>query len=1076
MTLKAMQMLKCQIIIYAKLPNFMRKLTLVLVLLMSLTVSAIAQITRVSGQVLSEEDGEPIVGATVRVEGTSLAVASDINGEFTISGLKPSDKRLEVTYIGYETKTVDIKPDLKIYLTIKTEMMDEVLVLAFGKQKRESFTGSASMVGSAEIERQQVTNPIEALNGKVTGLQMIESNSFNSDPTITIRGLGSINASNAPLIVLDGLPYNGYWNDINPADIASMTVLKDAASNALYGARGANGVILITTKNAQRGNTKVNFSARWGSNSDGRIKYDVIDNPGEYYEAFYLAALNYYEKSLKQPFAQAHSNANAQLGAPSSMGGLGYMVYSVPENEYLIGTNGRLNPNAVLGNRVAHNGEFYTLYPDDWSKEGLRNGFRQEYNLNISGGNEKYTFYGSLGYLGADGIAYGNDIERYSARLKTEYQAFDFLRVGANAGYNHTKTNNNGGVYSVLTDMAPIYPLYIRDGEGRILTDNNGRRYDYGSGDNAGLYRPVDTNGNYNQEDLINIDRNSSNAFNIQGFADIDFLKDFRLTVNGSVYITENRINTGQNPYYGYTAETGGYLFVGHYRTTDTNFQQLLSYNHSFGVNTVDVLVGHEYSRTSQTRLYADRNRVAMFNQNHELAGAITDASMNSYLTNYNVEGYFLRAQYDYDNRYFASASFRRDGSSRFHPKHRWGNFWSIGGAWIMTKEEWFPKNWWLNMLKIKASYGEQGNDGIGNYRYTDTYTIKNSDGEVAYVFRSKGNENITWETVGSFNTGLEFELLNTRLRGGAEFYVRNTRDMLMWFSTPYSIGYSGYYDNVGDMRNTGVEIELEGDIISTRNFTWTVGANFTWERNRVTYLPEDKKLNVVDGVSGYNDGSTYYGEGIPVYTWHLKQYAGVDENGKSLFYRTVNGEKTTTTSFDSADYYLCGSALPDAFGGFHTSISLYGFDLNAQFNYSIGGKKYDTVYQNMMTSPYNTLVGRPIHKDVFDCWTPANPDSNIPTWQYNDMTSGNESDRWLTDASYLTFKNLTIGYTLPKSITRHAYMDKVRVYVGAENIFYWTKRKGFDPRMGELYGNYNSDSYYSYPMRTISGGITVQF
>ncbi len=1054
----------------------MRKLTLVLALMMSFAISAIAQMTRVSGQVLSEEDGEPIVGATVRVEGTTLAVASDAEGKFTITGLNPADKRLEISYIGYEPKKVDIKPDLKIYLTIKTEMMDEVLVVAFGKQKRESFTGSASMVGAASIERQQVTNPIEALNGKVTGLQMIESNSFTTDPSITIRGLGSINASNEPLIVLDGLPYNGYWNDINPADIASMTVLKDAASNALYGARGANGVILITTKNAQRGNTKVNFSARWGANSDGRVKYDVINNPGEYYEAFYLAARNYYQNALNQPFAEAHANANKQLSAPSSLGGLSYMVYSIPENEYLIGTNGRLNPNAVLGNRVAHNGKFYTLYPDDWTDEGLRNGFRQEYNLNLSGGNDKYTFYGSLGYLDSEGIAYGNDIERYSARLKTEYQAFDFLRVGANAGYNHTVTNNNGAIYSALTDMAPIFPLYIRDGEGNIMTDSHGKMYDYGSGDNAGLYRPVCTNGNYVQDDLLDISRNSSNSFNIQGFADFDFLKHFRLTVNGSVYITENRINTGTNPYYGYSVETGGYVSVGHYRTTDTNFQQLLNYNRVFGLNTVDVLLGHEYSRNSGTNLFADRNRVAMFNQNHELAGAIIDASMDSYITNYNVEGYFLRAQYDYDNRYFASASFRRDGSSRFHPKHRWGNFWSLGAAWIMSKEEWFPKNWWLNMIKVKASYGEQGNDGIVNYLYTDTYTIKNSDGAVAYVFRNKGNENITWETVGSFNAGLEFELFNTQLRGGAEFYVRNTRDMLMWFSTPMSIGYSGYYDNIGDMRNTGVEVELEGDIISSRNFTWTVGMNLTWERNRVTYLPDDKKLREVDGVKGYTSSYTFYGEGIPVYTWYLKKYAGVDENGKSLFYRTVDGKLTTTTAFDNADYYLCDSALPDVFGGFHTSISLYGFDLNAQFNYSIGGKKFDSVYEQMMTSPYNTIVGRPIHKDVFNCWMPDNPNSNIPTWQYDDMTAGNESDRWLTDASYLTFKNLTLGYTLPKSITRHAHMDKVRVYVGAENIFYWTKRKGFDPRMDMLYGNYNSYSYYSYPMRTISGGLTVQF
>ena len=813
-------------------------------LLLFAAVNAFAQNGRVSGQVLSAEDDLPLIGATVRVVGTNIAGATDVDGKFSLSGLSQSDKRLEVSYIGYETKIVDIKPDLVVRLELHSEMMDEVMVVAFGKQKREAFTGAASVVSAADIERQQVTNPIEALSGNVTGLQMLSVNSFTEDPTILIRGVSSINAGTAPLIVLDGLPYSGYLNDINPADIASMTVLKDAASNALYGARGANGVILITTKSAGRSNTKVSFGAKWGANTDASVKYDYIKDPGQYYEAHYLAMRNYYMNGLGQQFAQAHINANNILGGPNSSGGLGYMVYSMPEGEMLIGTNGRLNPNATLGNRVAYDGNIYTLYPDDWLEEGTRNGFRQEYNLNLTGGNDKFSFYGSLGYLGEEGISYGNDIERYSARLKTEYQAFSFLRVGANASYNHTETNSQSGVFNVLNDMSPIYPLYVRDGEGNILRDSHGKVYDYGSGNNAGLYRPVDTNGNYVQEDLLNVNKNVSNAFSLQGFATFDFLDNFRLTINGSVYDTENRINTGVNPYYGYSSNESsqGSVFVGHYRTIDYNYQQLLNYNNSFGKNNVDILVGHEYSRNNGTNVTADRTKVAMFDKNTEINGAVVDGDMGSYQTNYNVEGYFIRAQYDYDNRIFASGSFRRDGSSHFHPDHRWGNFWSIGAAWILTKEEWFPKSHLVNMLKIKSSYGEQGNDAIGNYRYVDTYTIRNSDGNVAYIFNDKGNKDITWETVGGFNAGLEFELFNSRLRGGAEFYVRNTRDMLMYFKAPYSLGYSGYYDNVGDMRNTGVEVDLSGDIIATRDIAWTVGLNFTWEKNRVTYLPEENK------------------------------------------------------------------------------------------------------------------------------------------------------------------------------------------------------------------------------------------
>ncbi len=717
----------------------------------------------------------------------------------------------------------------------------------------------------------------------------------------------------------------------------------------------------------------------------------------------------------------------------------------------------------------------------DWKDAGLRTGFRQEYNLNLSGGNEKYTFYGSLGYLGDEGISYGTDIERYTARLKTEYQAFPFLRVGANAGYTHSVTNNMYGVFNCMTDMAPIYPLFVRDGEGRIMHDEHGPVYDYGAGNNAGLDRPCDNNGNYIQEDLLNQSKNVSNAFNIQGYANFDFLKHFRLTVNGSVYITENRISYGTNPYYGYSAGESiqGSVSTYHYRTTDTNYQQLLNYNNVFGKHSVDVLLGHEYSRNSQTTLYASRNKVAMFDQNKELDGAIIDGSMGGNITHYNVEGFFVRGQYDYDNRYFASMSFRRDGSSNFHPDHRWGNFWSVGGAWIMSKEEWFPTTPLVNMLKLKLSYGEQGNDAIGSFRYVDTYSITNSDGNVAYVFSSKGNPDITWETVGSLNAGVEFELFSSRLRGGVEFYKRDTRDMLMWFTSPYSLGYSGYYDNVGDMSNTGVEVELSGDIIATKNITWTVGLNLSWEKNRVTYLPEENKRDKVDGVNGYSSGYFYYGEGLPVNTWYLKRYAGVSDRGEALYYAdqldadgNVVGEYTTT-DYSEATYHICGSALPKVFGGFNTSLRIYGFDLNAQFNYSIGGKKYDSAYQTLMTNPNGSLVGTQVHKDVFNAWSVENPTSEIPRWQYNDLYAASASDRWLTDASYLSLRNLTLGYTLPASLTSRIHMSKVRIYCAAENIAYWTKRKGFDPRMFAAYG---VTAGYSYPMRTISGGLSVEF
>jgi TonB-linked SusC/RagA family outer membrane protein len=1052
----------------------MRKLLMLLASVLLVAVTAGAQITRVTGQVLSAEDNDPILGASVRIKGHKTGAVTDLDGKFVLTGLTANDKEIEISFVGCETQVVKAAPEITVYLKAQQETMDELIVVAFGKQKRESFTGSASVVNSAQLSLQQTANPIEALNGRVSGMQMTDANGLSEDPTIRVRGTSSLNAGNSPLIVVDGMPYNGYLNDLNTADIENITVLKDAASNALYGARGANGVILITTKSGQRGATKVSLEAKWGANTNGRIEYNTIDNPGEYYEAAYLAYKNYY-LSQGQTAAQAHVSANGILTAPYTSGGLGYNVYSVPENQYLIGTNGKLNPQATLGNRVAYNNQIYTLYPDDWLKEGTRDGFRQEYNLSLTGGNEMFRTFASLGYLKEEGISYGSDLERYTARLKTEYQAYKWLRIGANALYNHKVTNELYSVFGVAYTIAPIYPLYIRDAEGNILTDARGVRYDYGETDNAGLQRPCEKNTNSIQYDRLEVSKNVSNAFNINGFATADLYDGLSLTVNGNVYITENRITSAADPYYGYYASIGGEVSTYHYRTTDTNFQQLLNYNKQFGHHNVSGLLGHEYSRNSVTTLGATRSNIAMYTENQELAGAIVDKSMTGYTSMYNVEGFFLRAQYDYDSKYFGSFSFRRDGSSRFDPDNRWGNFWSLGGAYIISREEWFPKNNTVNVLKFKASYGEQGNDNIGDYRYTDNYSISNSNDNVAYVFSSKGNKNITWETVGSLNVGVEFELFKSRLRGSVEYYDRKTSDMLMWFSAPYSIGYGGYYSNVGDMSNRGIEVELSADIIKSEHFNWTVDANLAWQRNRVTYLPEESSLYEMDGHAGFLNEYFYVGEGLPVNTWYLKSYAGVDEQGQGLFYKTASdGTRITTTDYDDADYYLCGSSLPDVLGGFSTSIRIYDFDIAANFNYSLGGLKLDSGYQALMTPGYGTITGNAFHRDIYKSWSETNQDSNIPLWTYSlSYQNGNAtSDRWLTSASYLAFKNLTIGYTLPRKWTNKLKMDRLRVYVTGQNLYYWTARKGFDPRASISYGSYGEYS----PIRSFTGGLTVNF
>ncbi len=1050
----------------------MRKLFMLMACLLSIALTAGAQISKVTGLVLSAEDNEPILGASVRIKGHKTGVATDVDGRFVLSGLSSNDKEIEVSYIGCETQYVKVAPEITVYLKAQQETMEELIVVAFGKQKRESFTGSASVVSSAQLTMQQSANPLEALNGRVAGMQMTDSNSLSGDPTIRVRGTSSLNAGNSPLIVVDGMPYNGFMNDINVNDIENITVLKDAASNALYGARGANGVILITTKNGKRGATKVTAEAKWGVNTNGRIEYNTIDNPGEYYEAAYLGYKNYY-MAQGQTESQAHISANTILTAPYTQGGLGYNVYTVPNGQYLIGTNGKLNPNATLGNRVAYNNQIYTLYPDDWLKEGTRNGFKQEYNLSLTGGNDQFRMFASLGYLDEDGLSYGSDLQRYTARLKTEYQAYKWLRVGANASYIHKATNDLSSVFGVAYTIAPIYPLYVRDAEGNIMTDANGKVYDYGEYNNAGLQRAAEKNSNSIQSDQLDVYKCVSNAFNINGFATADIWDGLALTVNGNVYITEYRYNSAANPYYGYNSSTGGTVDVYHYRNTDSNFQQLLNYNKQFGHHNVSALLGHEYSRTSSTSLYGERSKVAMYTQNIELSGSIVDKTMGSTTTLYNVEGFFFRGQYDYDSKYFGSVSYRRDGSSRFAKEHRWGDFWSLGGAYIISREDWFPKSNAINVLKLKASYGEQGNDNIGNYRYTDTYSISNTDNEVAYVFSTKGNKNITWETVGSLNVGVEFELFKSRLRGGIEYYDRMTKDMLMWFSSPYSVGYGGYYSNVGDMSNRGVEVELSADIFKSQNFSWTIDANLAWQRNRVTKLPEESRKYTMDGHDGFLNGYFYVGEGLPVSTWYLKEFAGLADDGQALYYITnADGTRSATTDYSNADYYLCGSALPDVLGGFSTSFKIYGFDVSANFNYSLGGLKFDQGYASLMTPGWTTLTGNAWHRDIFNSWSPTNTDSTIPRWNYNDQYGTTYSSQFLTSASYLTFKNITVGYTLPRKWTNKMKMDSMRVYLTGENLYYWSKRKGFDPRADLQWGGKGAYS----PIRSFVGGLTVNF
>lgn len=1065
-----------------------RKLLVTLLVALGTCISSLAQQLQVTGTV-KDQAGQPVAGATILVQGSTAGTTSNADGSYVIA--VPAQGTLQVSFIGYQSQQIPVGDKTRIDIVLKEDAkaIDDVIVVAFGTAKKEAFTGSATVLKSDDIAKTQQSNVAQALAGKVAGVQLTNtSGQPGKSPEIRIRGFSSLNAGNSPLWIVDSMPYSGDLNNLNPSDVESMTVLKDAASNSLYGARGANGVVMITTKKAKSKEAVVSVDAKWGVNSRAVRDYEYITNPAQFYETHYGALKNYYLDS-DMTLAEAHAKANRNLTGSANDGGLGYMVYTLPAGQEFIGSNGKLNPQATLGRRLVYEGEEYYLQPDDWTDAAFRTSLRQEYNVSVGGSGDKTSVYASFGYLNNEGIAYNSDMERFTARAKVDYQAKKWLKLGVNASYSRFHynsindegaSNSSGNVFAYTTLVGPIYPLYIRGGDGRILYTEEGiKRYDYG--ENAGMVRSIFPNSNALSESRLNTNASVGTAFNGTGYFDISFLRDFKFTFNAGVSLDETRSTDVRNPYFGQFAGEEGLLSKQHTRQYEYNTQQILNYTKQIGDHNVNAMVGHEYYSQTYYLLGAAKSHM-LTGENDELSGAIIDMqNAGSSRLEYNNEGYFARVMYDYSNKYFLSASFRRDASSRFHSKHRWGNFWSVGGAWIITREDFMAgTHEWLDNLKFKASIGSQGNDNIGDFRYTNTYTIENANGKVSTVFRDKGSENITWETNSNFNTGLEFSLYRGVVSGGVEYFLRRTTDMLLSFPTPPSLGYSSYYANVGDMRNSGIEIELNFMPVNREHVQWNLNLNMTHLRNKITMLPPERRTKEVEGYRGYVSGTTFFGEGLPMYTFYMKKFAGVSDEGKSMWYmdeldgeKNPTGRRVTTTEYAKATDYLCGNPIPDLYGGFGTSLNFYGFDFSVAFTYQIGGLAYDSGYAAAMYSPANKSTGQNWHKDILNAWSPENPTSRIPRLQYEDQNQNANSDRFLMNASYLNLQNINFGYTLPSKITQKFGVGKLRVYLSCENVWYWSKRQGFDPRYS--YSGSTSQASYS-PVRTISGGINLQF
>ena len=1069
---------------------------------MLIAVALSAQNVRVEGTVKDASNGEGVPFASVVVKGTTNGVSSDADGNYTISA--PANGTLEISAVGYTTQDVAIagKSVINVVLEPNFEALAETIVVAFGSTTKEAFTGSAAVVRSDDLQKRATTNVTNALVGSVPGLQIKGASGAPGagSGNINIRGLASVQASMDPLIIVDGAPYPASLTNIPQNDIESVTVLKDAASAALYGARGAAGVILVTTKRGRSADAQVNFDARVGVNSRAVVDHDVITDPAQFYEAYYAQLYNYHYYGQGETIEAANAAANSEM-----LTHLGYNVYTVPDGQLLIGTNGKINPNATLGRSYKFNGETYYMQPDNWRDLAYKNAVRQEYNVSINGGTNRSSFYASMGYLNEDGIIEYSGYQRLSARVRADYQVKNWLKVGANVGFVNSaqKSNPNMGtdlgstnLMYYTTFIAPIYPVYVRvlDNAGNpvIRTDDFGHeQYDYGvAATNYGVGRGFMQTGNPFGSNRYNVAQSNGKQLNGTFTVDIDITPHLHANVSTTVNWGSTLTTKYDNPFYGPKVGVNGELYKSSSTSVRTNNIQTLTYANTFNRHYINVMLGHEYYKTTtnsqgitaQGGFSPEILEVNAF-ANVLYSGTSSSSSM------YNVEGYFLSAQYDFDKRYYLSASYRRDASSRFATNHRWGNFWSVGGAWIISKESFMAGASWVDQLKLKASIGQQGNDAITNYAYIDTYSLsKSSDTDMTPSFNTIGNENITWETTTNSNIGLEFSFWRGRVAGSLDAYYKKTANLLFWISIPESAGSRGYYGNIGDIANKGLELSLTVVPVRTRNVEWTIAGNISTNKAVILKLPESK----MGKNGGYYESTYWWTPGGEMRNYMNYEYAGVNDQGEALYWydedlsslgnaaTTITNQpgkkhSGTTTHIGEATRYALGSMLPKFFGGISTTLRIWDFDLSASFDYQIGGRILDNTYAKLMTPATSASDGGYNYStDIFKAWSPTNTGSTIPRWQFGDSDAAAGSSRWLTNASYINFQSFSVGYNVPvRRLGIDKHISRIRIYAVGENLGYISARKGFDPR-SSMSSTATVNTYS--PVRNISGGIQVTF
>ncbi|WP_268122504.1 SusC/RagA family TonB-linked outer membrane protein [Roseivirga pacifica] len=1046
--------------------------TKIILFFMLLTSSLMGQQRTVEGTVV-DEFGSGLPGVSVALKGTGRGQITDANGKYSLT-VSSNDAVLTFSFLGYVTKEEVVGNRSTINVSLQPDVFDagEVVVVAYGTQDNKSITGSISQLTADKIKDRPVSSAISALGGSAPGIQVTTATGQpGANPQIRLRGIGSINGSNDPLYVVDGVPFSGNINRISPDDIESISTLKDAASTSLYGARAANGVVIITTKKGKRNAPpRFNFSTKQGVSARGIKEYERQD-PLTFYQTTWESLRNDKITQGETP-ADASAQATAEL-----IDYLKYNATNVADND-IIRTDGSINPNASV---------IYSEDDLDWFEPIERLGYRQEYNFSAQGAGEKTDYFASVGYLNEKGVFENSDFERFTLRTNVNVNVTDWLKVGMNNSgdvrFQNTVTSGGSGFANAFYNarrMGPIFPVYAIDANGNYITDpdTGGRAFDRGDGRFGIPVRPNNTSGRHApEESLLNNNYNESLFFRTVSYIEVTPIENLSIKVNGSV-----DLGTFNNQFYG-NPYVGDYIPVGRANKSadfdiTTNFNQLINYSFDLdGANHFDVLVGHESYSVKNNDFSAGKTGYIVLD-NPVLDNYTTITSASSQIDEYKTEGFFSRVNYNHNERYYASLSFRRDGTSRFSKDARWGNFWSIGGSWRMSEEDFMTSVSWVDELKVRASYGETGNDNIGGYYPSQTLysSGQNNRDNAGFYSYSVGNNNLQWEKNTSYDIAADFELFG-KLRGTFEYFNRYSDNLL--FSVPIAreSGYTSQFRNIGRMVNRGLELDVNVDVLKSGDFEWNLGVNATTFSNEITRLPEDSREN------GIINGTKKLLEGRSIYDFWLRDWYGVDtETGEPLYtydgetdeagtnYYKIIGQDTVTNSINYAKYTYSGSSIPDVYGAITNTFFYKGFTLSVLFSYSIGGDIYDNNYQSLMA----TTDGSAMHVDLADRWQQPGDVTDVPKVSVNNnsnITAG--SNRWLTDASYLNLRNINLAYEFSQSTVQSLGVSGLRAYVSAENLFWISGREGMNP-METFNGTQNVGLYP--PSRVITLGVNLNF